>query len=108
MKKRIVAFLDILGFKKLTYENQEDILLKYVSPFYFDELANIDQKKKYEELGLDKFHTREVTFFSDSIVISCELKETSQLIHHVKKTLRKIFALRTIPSRWNYIWRAIS
>jgi len=49
----------------------------------------IDQKKRCQELGLDKLHTREVTFFSDSIVISCELKEISKLIHHVKRLSEK-------------------
>lgn len=89
MEKRIVAFLDILGFKKLTYENQEETLLKYISPLYFDDVSNVDQKKIYQELGLDKIHTREVTFFSDSIVISCELKEISPLLHHVKRLSEK-------------------
>ena len=84
MNERIVAFIDILGFKKLTDELQEKSLLDIISPLYFAEASNYDQKKIYQNVGLDKLHTIEVTFFSDSIVISCDIKEISSLISHVK------------------------
>ncbi|ACN14288.1 hypothetical protein HRM2_11760 [Desulforapulum autotrophicum HRM2] len=84
MDNRIIAFLDILGFKKLVADNQEELLLKFISPLYFAEESNNDQKTQYQKFGLDELHTREVTFFSDSIIISCEFKEILHLISHVK------------------------
>lgn len=84
MNERIVAFLDILGFKQLADDLQEKLLLNIISPLYFSEASNDAQKKIYKDTGLDKLHTTEVTFFSDSIVISCDIKEIAKLISHVK------------------------
>ncbi len=85
MNDRIVAFIDILGFKQQTEDLQEKSLLDILSPLYFAEVSNYKQKGIYQEIGLDKLHTTEATFFSDSIVISCDIKHISDLILHVKK-----------------------
>ena len=85
MNDRIVAFIDILGFKQQTEDLQEKSLLDILSPLYFAEVSNYKQKEMYQDIGLVKFHTTEVTFFSDSIVISCDTKHISDLIMHVKK-----------------------
>lgn len=85
MNDRIIAFIDILGFKQQTEDLQEKSLLDILSPLYFAEVSNYKQKEIYQDIGLDKFHTTEITFFSDSIVISCDTKHISDLILNVKK-----------------------
>lgn len=85
MNQRIVAFIDILGFKQQTEDLQEKSLLDIISPLYFAEVSNYGQKKIYQDVGLGKLHTTEMTFFSDSIVISCDTNQVSDLILHIKK-----------------------
>lgn len=90
LKQRVIAFIDILGFKNLTQEFQEDSILNFISPFYLAEASNEERKKLDQELGIDylELHTEEITFFSDCIVISCDPKEVSTIIIKVRNLVQ--------------------
>lgn len=95
---RIVAFIDILGFKSMVYKSENNIDIKNVikkSLKYFKKwesstrwgLKNIEIEESAQK-NLKKFDIREkttCTCFSDSIVISVEVKDKN--INEVFSTL---------------------
>lgn len=65
---RVVAFIDVLGFKNMVQDtSKKDILDCLIS--YFED----SKKSNYEGVFNQVYIDREFTFFSDSIVLSYNL-----------------------------------
>jgi hypothetical protein len=90
-EKRICCFIDILGFRQhireTVTENGEDHEDKIQSIINIFELS----KNMVDDSGFSK--TKVVTYFSDSIVISYEYTENSQLYHTLIDLLYLSFEL---------------
>lgn len=90
-EKRICCFIDILGFRQhineTIEESGEDNIEKIESIKYILDLS----KKMTDDSGFSK--SKVVTYFSDSIVISYEYSEPSQLYHTLVDLLYLSFEL---------------
>lgn len=71
---RLLAFIDILGFKKLIEVNEAKIIAQVLQEMQID----LTESKNKIEFGFSE--TFELAFFSDSIVISCENSNASGFI----------------------------
>lgn len=70
--ERIVAFIDLLGFKNAVYESVYDVDIKRRIQAIFDILNREfqDTYKEDDNFSLSKATGKEMTFFSDCVVIS--------------------------------------
>jgi hypothetical protein len=80
MENRVIAFIDILGFKTLAENNTKEVLLNSIKPFY-------ECKENIKELELLLPNSMEATFFSDSIVLSCDQIDIKEFISIIKSLL---------------------
>ncbi|MDA3904446.1 MAG: hypothetical protein PF484_00055 [Bacteroidales bacterium] len=80
MENRVIAFIDILGFKTLAEKNTKEVLLKTIKPFY-------ECKENIKKLELVLPNSMEATFFSDSIVLSCDEIDVKEFLSIIKMLL---------------------
>ena len=75
-EERLVAFIDILGFKNIIEDSTKDpSILKNLSEVF--NRMKYDRDERYKEHGLDDTFQRRMTFFSDCAVISYGLHKFS-------------------------------
>lgn len=86
MDNRLIAFIDILGFKKIVEQKQKTQILDYIEPFYYAKERIERDKENDPTYGL-KTNSLEATFFSDSIVFSCDENDIDIFISTIKRLL---------------------
>ncbi len=79
MDNRVTAFIDILGFKKLADNNTKETLLNSITPFLFSERFIKDCQNKIMV----------ATFFSDSLVLSSDEKNISDLLSEIRTLINE-------------------
>ncbi len=68
--ERVVAFIDILGFSTLVNESKNDILKQNELHTILEKIMNVQREnEKFKKEIYIKYLDKEVTVFSDSIVI---------------------------------------
>jgi hypothetical protein len=101
-EKRLVAFIDILGFKEIVKQSEKDISKVELINSVLDYLKNLEVSEKWDlrlveieedaqKRGIENFDIRNktnVTAFSDNIVVSVRVEDninemTSTLITHL-------------------------
>ena len=94
MKDRAIAFIDILGFTPLVASHSQEDILEIISPFFLCEKSNDDQRRLYEDISLNSLHSSEVSFFSDSLVISYNKKDVGKLIMNIHSLSEQLIRRR--------------
>ena len=84
--QRVVAFIDVLGFKKIINDSlkNEEIIKKIL--YVLDEFKKFQSKAcPYEcKFCFDRYITdRKMTLFSDTLVISCDVKNIEHIIREI-------------------------
>ena len=94
-QSRVVAFIDVLGFKQLVNESDK-------SPLKRDKVAKLVETNRVLEQYAEKLLTSELaaaTFFSDSFVISAKCDNAIFLIREVVYLCRRLLVLGLPPCR---------
>lgn len=104
-EERFIAFVDILGFEESILNSKIDTLIKVIQ-LLRSEAANkpyVMEKENYmvfmagpgENNASDKFHSsREISVFSDLIVISYEVQNEVSVLNNLHKLLHCIYFIQ--------------